>query len=353
MHAVFFAAGRYDSFTEAGLWERLAKQDAAGVNYVRCGLCRQECQVAPGKYGQCGVRYNHQGSFFTAVGANVAAVNLDPVEKKPLFHFLPGTATFSIGTLGCNLHCRFCQNSDISQPFGSSRNPGRKADAWSIVKAALESGARSISYTYNEPVVFFELMRETASLAIEHGLRNIMVSNAFMSEGCFSELNGLIHAVNFDLKSFTNDFYRKICGARLEPVLENIKVAVKAGWWVELTTLVIPDLNDSMEELSGIASFIAHEAGRQVPWHVSRFHPSYKMLDTTPTGLDALERALEAGCKAGLDYVYVGNLPGHESESTFCPSCKEVVLERRGYRTRVNARGRCPKCATVIAGVWE
>jgi pyruvate formate lyase activating enzyme len=307
------------------------------------------------------VRGNFSGALYTAVGEYLAAVNLDPVEKKPLFHFLPGSLTFSVGSLGCNLHCEFCQNSGISQLSDACRQnpalikPGHRADAHGIVKAALESGAASISYTYNEPTVFFELMQDTAGLALERGLRNIMVSNAYMSGECFSALDGLIQAANFDLKSFSPEFYRTRCKAELAPVLENIKAAVKSGWWVEVTTLLIGGLNDGPAELDALAGFIANELGPEVPWHVSRFHPAYLMRDRPATPVECIELALECGQKHGLRHIYAGNLPGHASESTLCPACSAVTLARHGYRTRAlgEIRGRCPSCGQAVAGVWE
>lgn len=345
-----------DFFTPARLWEPCRPGGEAS-----CRLCRRYCRVKPGQLGDCGVRGNFSGSLFTAVGNNLAAVNLDPVEKKPLFHFLPGSTTFSVGSLGCNLHCAFCQNSGISQLPDDWRRepslirPGRRADAPGIVKAALESGAASISYTYNEPTMFFELMQDTAGLALEKGLRNIMVSNAYMSGECFKALDGLIQAANFDLKSFSPEFYRDWCKAELSPVLENIKAAVKSGWWVEVTTLLIGGLNDGPAELDALAGFIAGELGPEVPWHVSRFHPAYQMRDRPPTPPESIERALEYGQKHGLKYIYAGNIPGHASESTLCPACGSVALARYRYRTKALGPepGVCPDCGQAMAGVWE
>jgi pyruvate formate lyase activating enzyme len=304
------------------------------------------------------VRANFGGELFTAVGNSLAAINIDPVEKKPLFHFLPGSKTFSVGGLGCNFHCKFCQNSEISQIPGTvdilRRMPGQrsKVTPQELVDAAIKNKTASISYTYNEPTVFFELMQATAELAGRHGLRYIMVSNGYMSAECFDCLKDLIQAANFDLKAFSADFYKNICGGRLDPVLRTLKAALRQGWWIELTTLIISGVNDRQEELDALAAFIAGELGPEVPWHVSRFHPAYLMRNVPPTSAASLERALESGKKHGLKYVYVGNLPGHSAENTFCPSCGQTVLERVGFATRVKGAGVCPKCGDKIVGVW-
>lgn len=335
----------------AKLWSKIAASD--DDSGVKCLLCEQKCRIASGRSGSCGVRTNVDGELMTAVGDNIAALNLDPVEKKPLFHFLPGTVTLSLGTMGCNFHCAFCQNSSISQVSHDTVNRGTTASPGDLVVRALKSGAKSLSYTYNEPTVFFELISDTAVFAREAGLYNVMVSNAYMSEDCFDGLNGLIDAANFDLKSFDDGFYRKLCKGRLDPVLRNIKAAVKAGWWVELTTLVISGVNDGEDELDALARWIHDEAGPEVPWHVSRFRPAYRMTNQPVTAVESLERALAAGDKHGLKYVYVGNLPGHESESTFCPSCGRVALKRVGYSVEQEGfDGKCPHCGAKIAGLW-
>jgi pyruvate formate lyase activating enzyme len=340
-----------DYFTPAELWR-------PGENFVQCGLCAHYCRIKPDLSGNCGVRTNFGGKLFTAVGNNLAAINIDPVEKKPLFHFLPGSRTFSVGSLGCNFHCKFCQNSGISQLPETIKAAPRKLRAGNrvtpraLLASAVKNNCASISYTYNEPTVFFELMQATARLAGERGLRNIMVSNGYMSPECLDRLKELIQAANFDLKSFSGDFYKNLCGAKLKPVLETLKATRKQGWWIEVTTLVIGGVNDKKEELDSLAAFIAGELGPDVPWHVSRFHPAYLMRDIPATQPASLERALESGKKHGLKYVYAGNLPGHPSENTFCPSCRAVVLERVGFSTRVKGLGVCPECKEEIAGVW-
>jgi pyruvate formate lyase activating enzyme len=320
---------------------------------VHCRLCSHYCVIGRGEYGKCRVRANRGGVLFTDAYDTVAAVNLDPVEKKPLFHFLPGTKTLSFATQGCNLKCSFCQNHSLSQiePGGVR---GREAAPDRIVRSALDNRAKSISYTYSEPTVFFELMQDTARLARRNGVLNVMVSNGFQSSKCLDELSDLIDAANIDLKAYTDEFYENQCGAKLEPVKRNLKRMVEMGWWVEVTTLVIPGLNDSREELKNIAQFIAGELGPDVPWHVSRFHPDYTMLDRPATPVSALEAALEAGGEAGLHYVYTGNVPGHGGENTICPGCGEKVIERRGFTlsgSKLGESGTCASCGREIAGV--
>ncbi|MGE4292945.1 MAG: AmmeMemoRadiSam system radical SAM enzyme [Desulfovibrio sp.] len=334
----------------AELWEALSE------NRVHCRLCRQYCVIPEGETGLCGVRQNRGGALFSLVYGKVAALNLDPVEKKPLYHFLPGTRTFSFGTAGCNFSCAFCQNDTLSQtPRNGGGVPGRNATPEELVTAALRNQARSVSYTYSEPTIFFEFLRETAEEAMRSGLRNILVSNGFQSPGCLERLGPLVHAANIDLKAFTEQFYRELCGARLEPVLENLKTMRGLGWWLEITTLVIPGWNDSPQELVRIAEFIARELGENTPWHVSRFHPQYRMAETPPTPVPTLERALEAGKRAGLRHVYIGNVPGHESDNTDCPACGARLLERVGFSVALNdiRDGKCGRCGADIAGVWE
>jgi pyruvate formate lyase activating enzyme len=293
----------------ARLWKQL--KDGA----VQCRLCSHFCVVKPGRRGLCGVRENRGGDFVTLVYALPAAVNVDPVEKKPLYHFLPGTQIFSLGTQGCNLSCSFCQNASLSQPPRlGHRVTGHQAGPQDLVAAALASGCRSIAYTYSEPTVFFELVEDTARLALAQGLKNALVTNGFMSAECLDAFGpaegGLIQAANVDLKAFTEEFYAEQCGAHLKPVLENLRHMRRLGWWLEVTTLVIPGLNDGDGELKDMAGFIAAELGPDTPWHLSRFHPDYKLTDRPVTPTQTLMRAREAGRAAGLRFVYVGNASG-------------------------------------------
>ena len=335
---------------KALLWKTLSGQAVA------CGLCAHYCRIDEGERGKCGVRQNLGGELYTLVYDKVAAINLDPVEKKPLYHFLAGSKTFSLGAMGCNFSCAFCQNSQLAQsPSQGLPVQGQKVTPEILVQSALQSGAASLSYTYSEPTVFFELMRDTALLAKEKGLKNILVSNGFQSPQCLSELSGLIDAANIDLKAFSENFYKEICGARLAPVLENLKTIRELGWWLEVTTLVIPELNDSQSELSDLAQFIARELGSGTPWHISRFFPQYRMLDRPPTPLERLEVAAQAGRAAGLKYVYQGNLPGGEHGDTVCPQCGLVLVKRRGFTVLENklASGACSQCGHAVPGVWK
>ncbi len=334
---------------EARVWKPLEN------GRTLCRLCSHACVVEPGGRGRCGVRQNRDGRLFTLTYDRVAALNVDPVEKKPLYHFHPGTSTFSFGTQGCNLACTFCQNAGLSQPpRETGRVSGQPASPEMLVRAAQAAGTHSISYTYSEPTIFFELMQDTARLARTNGLKNIIVSNGFMSPACLDELSGLIDAANIDLKAFSEDFYREQCDARLAPVLDNLKRINGMGWWLEVTTLVIPGLNDSDAELAAIASFIASDLGPDTPWHVSRFHPQYRLTDRPPTPISTLDRAYRAGQAAGLRHVYVGNVPGHDSDATRCPECKAAVITRLGFGVTgkyLRPGGLCAACGHPIAGV--
>ncbi len=330
---------------EARLWKSL-KEDR-----VQCRLCSHFCQFGPGELGKCGVRRNEGGALYTLVYDKVAAANVDPVEKKPLYHFLPGTQTFSIATMGCNLRCVFCQNASLSQtPRSGGAIEGRAIAPERIVADAKATGCESISYTYSEPTVFFELLFDTATLAKEQGLANIMVSNGFMSPQCLDALGPLIDAANIDLKAFRDEFYQERCGARLEPVKRNLIHIRKLGWHLEVTTLIIPGLNDSPQELAELAAFLHDELGPDTPWHVSRFHPTYKLMDRGSTPAATLERAWDIGREKGLRYVYVGNIPGHNGDNTYCPACGRMTIKRRGFFIERADPGVCAACGAPIPG---
>lgn len=322
---------------------------------VLCNLCSHHCLIADGKFGICNVRQNIEGILYTHSYGNLVSANIDPVEKKPIFHLLPGSISYSIATAGCNFRCNFCQNWQISQkkeadslgvsPFHMSPEK--------IIEEAKRSKCKSISYTYTEPTIFFEYALEIAKLAKNEGLYNVFVTNGFMTKECLDMLDGVLDAANVDLKSFSEDYYKKICGARLKPVLESIEYMRKLNIWVEVTTLVVPTLNDSEKELKQIASFLAG-IGKEIPWHISRFYPQYKIEDLAPTPLSALKKAYDIGKEAGLNYVYLGNVPG-EGENTFCYDCNELLIERIGYFVKKNTidEGRCPKCKSKIHGTWR
>jgi pyruvate formate lyase activating enzyme len=334
---------------EARFYEKL------GESKVHCHLCAHECKIDPGKRGLCHVRENQAGTLYSMVYGMVVAENTDPIEKKPLFHFLPGSRSYSIATAGCNFMCLHCQNYDISQfpKRHGGKIPGTARPPEAIVQEAKANRCATISYTYTEPTIFMEFAQDTARLAKEQGIRNVFVSNGFMTEESAAALAEFIDGDNIDLKSFQDDFYRKVCKARLQPVLDTIGRLRRAGVWIEVTTLVIPGHNDSAEELTDIAQFIKG-VGPEIPWHVSAFYPTHQMLDRPRTPPETLLKAREIGLAAGLRYVYTGNIPGQGGENTYCYSCGEVLIERVGYTIKgfILQDGKCPKCQTAIDGVW-
>jgi pyruvate formate lyase activating enzyme len=338
-----------DAGHDAMLWEALDGQK------VRCLLCGHECVIAAGKYGLCRVRQNVAGALKSLSYGNIVALNVDPIEKKPLFHFLPGTRSLSVAAAGCNFQCEFCQNWQISQAPRSGGIDGQAVSPVQIVSGALAHDCASISYTYTEPTVFFELAYDTSRLAHDKGLRNCFVSNGFMTPAAVEKIAPYLDAINVDLKAFRDETYREVMKARLQPVLDCLKALVAAGIWVEITTLVVPRMNDTPAELGDIARFIAGELGPDVPWHVSRFHGDFHMTSVPTTPLETLELACRLGREAGLNYIYCGNVAGRTDESTHCPSCGEVVVDREGFSVRgVRLHdGKCPQCALRIPGVWQ
>ncbi len=331
---------------QAALW-----REWRGGPSVHCFLCAHHCRISPGERGLCGVRENQAGVLYTLVYGLPVSTAVDPIEKKPLFHYLPGSLSFSVATVGCNFSCEFCQNSEISQmPRRTGRIAGRPVAPERVVEMALAEGCASISYTYTEPTIFYEYARDCARLATEAGLKNVFVTNGYMTAEALEDIDGCLHAANVDLKSFSDDFYRALAGARLKPVLDSIRRLWEMGVWVEVTTLLIPGRNDGETELRSLAAFLV-SVSPDIPWHVSRFYPSYLLLDTPPTPVAAVERALSIGREAGLAYVYGVNIPGHDSESTMCPSCGAILIERRGFRTfrqGIN-QGRCSRCGMDAA----
>lgn len=319
--------------------------------WVRCDLCAHRCRIPPGKAGICAVRVNHGGKLYSLVYGKAISAHVDPMEKKPLFHFLPGSLIFSIATAGCNFHCAFCQNWDISQ-MSKGANGRIMGDTFSpeqVVAAAQRTGCRSIAYTYSEPTIFFEYAYDIARLAHKARLKNVFVTNGYETAEAIDLMKDVIDAANIDLKAFRDATYRTVCGARLQPVLDAIKLMHAAGIWLEITTLVVPGQNDSPAELRDIAEFIAG-ISPELPWHISRFHPDYRMLDKEPTPRATLLLAAEIGKEAGLRYVYLGNLPGAGFEDTCCPSCGAVVISRSGYRVNSElTSNRCPACNAGLA----
>ena len=321
-------------------------------NAAHCCLCAHQCKIALGKFGFCGVRQNIQGSLKTLVYAEAIASNIDPIEKKPLYHFLPGSTSFSIATVGCNFHCGFCQNWQISQVSKRDKYvQGRKLPPQAVIEQARQKRCESISYTYTEPTIFFEYAYDTAKLAKQSGFKNVFVTNGYMSKQALETISPYLDAANIDLKSFREEFYLKNCKARLQPVLETIKLAKSLNIWIEITTLIIPGENDSSSELSDIAHFIA-SVGKNIPWHISRFYPNYEFLNREPTPLDTLKRAENLGRKAGLRYVYPGNIL--KDSNTYCYGCRKLLVKRNYLGVVENniVEGKCSFCGKALDGVY-
>ena len=321
---------------------------------VKCGLCRHQCLIKAGKRGLCGVRENRKGTLYSLVYGRLIARNVDPIEKKPLFHYYPHSRSYSVATVGCNFKCRFCQNADIAQmPLDrSGMIVGDEASPEAVVKDALASRCKSISYTYTEPTVFFEFAYDTARRAHEQGLGNVFVTNGYMSADALEMIAPFLDAANVDLKAFSEDFYRRACGAKLSPVLKTLMKMRALGILVEVTTLLIPGMNDDDDQLHQLASFIRDKLGAHTPWHISRFHPTYRLTDRSATPLSALQKAKAIGLGEGLSYVYMGNVPGQGGEDTLCPECGAVVIGREGFFIRKYAlsQGRCRVCGAQIYG---
>jgi pyruvate formate lyase activating enzyme len=332
--------------------EAMLYEPAAGGK-VLCRLCAHRCLIADSKFGLCSVRQNQGGKLMTLVYGEVIAAHIDPIEKKPLFHFLPGTTSFSMATVGCNFRCGFCQNWQISQAGKKKASFGGEAlSPEEAVDMAKTRGCRSISYTYTEPTIFFEYAHDTSRLAKAQGLANVFVTNGYMTAEALEAARGWLDAANVDLKSFREETYHRVCGGHLQPVLDSIALMKKLGVWVEVTTLVVPGTNDGDEELAEIARFLAG-VDVDLPWHISRFHPDYRYTEAPATPAKTLRRAYDLGKEAGLRYIYIGNITG-ESEDTLCPKCGQTLIKRSGFSVTSNkvASSRCPFCRTPIAGVF-
>jgi pyruvate formate lyase activating enzyme len=336
---------------EAMFYQKITKETFS----VHCHLCAHNCRIKEGRRGLCQVRENRGGILYSLVYGKLVSENVDPIEKKPLFHILPGSLSYSISTVGCNFRCRHCQNYGISQYPGDHHNeiPGIKRSPSQVVEAAKNSNCASISYTYVEPTIFYEFALDTARLAHEEGLKNIFVSNGYTSPEATREIAPILTANNIDLKAFSDRFYQEVCGAKLRPVLETIRLMKELGVWIEITTLVIPGLNDSDDELENIANFI-RSIDPGIPWHVTAFHPTYKMIDRPPTPSSTLKKAREIGLTAGLKFVYTGNTPVTEGENTYCPNCRETLIARTGFwsKTAGLTGDSCRACGTRIPGVF-
>jgi pyruvate formate lyase activating enzyme len=328
-------------------WEELTE------NVVHCHLCPNNCLIKPGARGVCGVRENRDGKLYTLVFGLPCAVHIDPIEKKPLFHFLPRSSVLSIATAGCNLRCKFCQNYDISQRKPEELQNFRLGPK-EVVQMAKKRRTPSIAYTYSEPTIFYEYMLETAKLAKKAGIKNTIHSNGYINPEPLRKLCPYLDAANIDLKGFTDQFYRELTFGRLQPVLRTLKILKEEGVHLEITNLIIPTKNDDLVVIKRMCEWIRDSLGRDVPVHFSRFWPKYKLTNLPPTPVEILERARDIAIQVGLKYVYIGNYPNHQAESTYCPNCGKLLIQRVGYHILQNrvTDGKCKYCGEEIPGVW-
>ena len=333
---------------EALFWEELPD------NKVKCVLCPRECQVADVERGYCGVRENQGGRYQTLVYGALCSANLDPIEKKPLFHYLPGTTAFSIATAGCNIECKFCQNWQISQ-FRPEQVPSTLVTPERLVVACRARSSPTIAYTYSEPVVFYEYMHDTAALARQQNIGSVMISNGYIQEKPLRQLCRHLTGVKVDFKAYSEQFYSEWCAGELKPVLEALEVLKDIGIWFELVILIIPTLNDSPQEIKGMSKWVLEHLGPDVPMHFTRFHPTYRVTNLPRTPVSTIERCRKIALEAGVHYVYAGNVPMHHGENTYCHSCGEELIHRTGFRVGTNriTDGKCPKCHTPIPGIWS
>jgi pyruvate formate lyase activating enzyme len=320
---------------------------------IQCQLCPRNCIVANGQRGFCRVRENRQGKYYSLVYGNPCAVHVDPIEKKPFFHLLPGSTSFSIATAGCNLRCKFCQNWEISQTT-PDETYNLELPPEKVVALARKAGCRSIAYTYAEPTIFFEYMVETAKVAKKKGILNVYHSNGFVNPGPLKDLCRVLDAANIDLKGFTEEYYGSMAQGRLAPVLQTLKTLKHEGVHLEVTNLVIPTKNDDLDTVGKMCAWIKSELSVDTPVHFSRFYPLYKLRNLPPTPVSTLEKCRKIAMDVGLEYVYIGNVPGHEGEQTYCPRCKKVLIVRQGYYVvEINLdKGKCKYCGKPISGIW-
>ncbi|MEQ8224648.1 MAG: AmmeMemoRadiSam system radical SAM enzyme [Candidatus Eremiobacterota bacterium] len=334
--------------TEAMYYEKKEKQK------VLCKLCPNECSIKNHKRGDCNTRENMDGILKSLVYSRASSVHIDPVEKKPLFHYLPGTKSFSLGTAGCNFTCKFCQNWEISQ-FKPEEVDSIYLSPEDVIKTAQKEHCATVSCTYNEPIIFYEYLYKIARTGKDRGIKTVMISNGYINEKPMKELCRYLGGIKIDLKAFSDKFYSDICGGELEPVLNTLKLLKSEGMWFEIVVLIIPSLNDSITEIKSMATWIKNNIGPDVPLHFSRFHPVYKIKNLPSTPVKTLEHAREIALKTGLHYVYIGNVPGHAGENTYCPGCKKLLIQRVGFEIIKNSLkdGKCPSCSYRIAGIWK
>ncbi len=324
-----------------------------GEQRVHCYLCSHHCSIRNRNRGRCSVRENQAGVLYSLVYGKIIAHHVDPIEKKPLFHFYPDSLAYSIATIGCNFNCSFCQNFHISQASQEEQSIlGEEISPKEIVQGAKQYNCTSIAYTYTEPTIFFEFAYDVAKLAHKEGIKNVFITNGYMTEEALRTIRPYLDAANIDLKGFTEEFYRKMCGARLQPVLDTIRLHKELGIWIEVTTLIIPTLNDSEDQLRGIAEFL-RDLGEEIPWHITQFYPTYKLTDKPRTPAATLHKARNIGLEVGLRYVYEGNIPRTKGEHTYCYHCQALLIERDGFRIGKNVLkdSRCPYCNTKIEGI--
>ncbi|MBN2382528.1 AmmeMemoRadiSam system radical SAM enzyme [bacterium] len=325
---------------------------------VQCEICPRECRVAKQERGYCGVKVNYDGKYYTLVHSRPCSVNIDPIEKKPLFHYLPQSAAFSLATAGCNMMCKYCQNWQISQ-VRPEQVKNYDLSPQKVIALCKERQIASVAFTYSEPVIFYEYMLDIAKLGKDQGVKTVMISNGFIKPGPMEELARYLTAVKIDFKAFNEKFYAEVCAGHLQPVLENLILLHRLKIWFELVYLVVPTLNDSVSEFERMCTWIVSELGADVPLHLSRFYPQYQLTNVPPTPISQLDMARNIALEAGIRYVYIGNVPRHEAENTYCPKCHKKLIERRGYAVTMNVikikddKGFCPDCQTEIAGIWS
>jgi len=336
------------SWVEAKYYKKLEHKE------IECELCPRKCKVGDRERGYCGCRENQEGVYYTLVHSYACSANVDPIEKKPLFHFLPGTKAFSIATAGCNMNCKFCQNWEISQVRPEQvRNIYLPPE--DVVTYAQQSGSKSVAYTYSEPIVFYEYMLDTAIAGRKKGIKSVVITAGYINHDPWMELIREVDAIKVDFKAFTEKFYEDICHAKLKPVMDALLDLSKSGIWYELVYLVVPTLNDDMKNIREMCKWMVGDLGKDVPLHFTRFHPMYLLKNLPPTPVSSLERAREIALEEGMNFVYVGNVPGHLGEHTYCPECRQIVVGRIGYTiTQMNLKnGKCKFCQNPIPGVWS
>jgi len=338
----------------ADKWSREALFYSETPRGVKCLICPNECTLKPGEVSDCHNRTNRDGKLYTMAYGNPCAIHLDPIEKKPLNHFLPTTMAYSIATAGCNLACLNCQNWTISQ-ISPTETQNYDLMPEAVVGQAVKNDCRSIAYTYSEPITFFEYTCDSARLARQRGIRNVLVSAGYINPDPLRHLLTNIDAANIDLKSFSESIYLKLNAGKLQPVLDGLKIFLEMGVWLEITNLVVPGWTDDLDMISQMCDWLYSNGFRDVPLHFSRFHPIYKLTQLPPTPVGTLEQAREIAMKAGIRFVYIGNVPGHQASNTYCPECGKILIERKGLRVTENnlVKGKCDRCGEIIPGVWE